>query len=285
MEKICPYPVPEEALLEKGPEEILDNFQTLVYELEADHDIVIIMGATHIFFDNTSFPVHDNNLSMGIMADFVLVDRYKDISRSIYSILSARSLLNERIKGVILNRVPPEKMNEIRNRIGPYINIKRMPLTAIIPDEPALTFRTLGEIREILDGKFLCGEEKLNHSVGGMTTGTSNLEGDLKLFKRVYNKFLLLSPQPQDTETEGTGPGVPVEAVVLTGGRKPAFQVVEIAKKAGVPLILVNEDTFSALEHLEQSPFTLSPDDHVKVENFTDLLDHEGVLDRLLDSL
>jgi BioD-like phosphotransacetylase family protein len=176
-------------------------------------------------------------------------------------------------------------MAEIRNRIEPYLNSKGMPLMAIIPDEPALMFRTLGEIREILNGKFLCGEEKLNHSVGGMTTGTSNLEGDLKLFKRVYNKFLLLSPQPKDTETEGPEPGTTVAAVVLTGGRKPAFQVLETATMAGIPLLLVEEDTFSALERLEQSPSTLFPEDHLKVEGFTELFDHEGALDRLLDSL
>ncbi|MFC1885041.1 AAA family ATPase [Thermodesulfobacteriota bacterium] len=285
MEKICPYPLAEEALLEKGPEEILEEFQILAHELGAVHDIVIIMGARHIFFDNTAFPVHDINLSMGIMADFILVDRYKDISRSIYSILSVRSLLNERIKGVILNRIPLKKIAEVRDRIKPYISSKGMPLTAIIPEEPSLTFRSLEEIREILDGKFLCGEEKLQQPVGAMTTGTSDLKGNLKLFKRVYNKIILLSPRSRNTETEGSGAGVAVAAVVLTGGRKPAFQVLETAKKAGISLILVNEDTFSALERLEQTPSTLSSEDNVKVERFIGLFDHEGALDRLLDSL
>jgi uncharacterized protein len=285
MEKICPYPVPEETLLQKGPEEILEEFQTLARELEGEKDIVIIMGARHIFFDNASFPVNDINLSMSIMADFILVDRYKETSRSIYSILSVRSLLKERIKGIILNRVPQEKIAEVRDRVGPYINNKGMPVTAIIPEELVLTFRTLEQIRGILDGTFLWGEEKSYQSVGGMTTGASDLGGDLKLLKRVYNKIVLLSPHALETESKKPEAGVPAAAVILTGGREPAVQVLEAAKKTGIPLILVKEDTFSALERLEQSPSTLSPEDCVKVDHFTGLFNREGTLDRLLDSL
>ena len=285
MERICPYPVPEDALLQKGPEEILEEFQALAHELASKKDIVIIMGSRHIFFDDTSFPVHDINLCMSIMADFVLVDRYKELSRSIYTILSVRSLLRERVKGIILNRIPPERFPEVRGKIGPYNTSKGLPLTALIPEDLSLTFRSLEEIAGILDGKFLWGEEKLHQPVEGMTAGASDLRGELSLFKRVYNKIVLLSPRPRNTEGGETGAGVSVAAIILTGGRKPAIQLSEVAKKAGVPLIMVKEDTFGALERLEQSPSTLSSKDQVKVDHFTELFDRENSLNRILDSL
>jgi BioD-like phosphotransacetylase family protein len=243
------------------------------------------MGARHIFFDDTAFPVHDINLSMSIMADFILIDRYMEIAKSIYTILSVRSLLKEKIKGIILNRVPREKLGEVRDRMGSYMQVEGTPLTAIIPEEPALTFRTLDQIRRILDGTFLCGEEKSYQTVEGMTTGASTLGGDLKLLKRVYNKIVLLSPQARISESVEAGGEIQIAAIILTGGQKPAVQILEAAKKAGIPVILVKEDTFGALERMERSPSKLSPDDRDKVDLFTGLFNREGMLDRLLESL
>ena len=118
-----------------------------------------------------------------------------------------------------------------------------------------------------------------------MTAGAADLKGDLALFKRVYNKIVLLDPQPKQTKAEGPGETARVAGVVLTGDRKPAVQIVEAAKKAGIPLIMVNEDTFGTLERLEKSPSTLSPEDHNKVDLFTDLFNRKETLDRLLDTL
>ena len=61
--------------------------------------------------------------------------------------------------------------------------------------------------------------------------------------------------------------------------------VLQVAKRANLPLLLVKQDTFPALERLEQSTSHLSPGDDVKVRHILELMDFEGALDKLLESL
>jgi BioD-like phosphotransacetylase family protein len=115
-----------------------------------------------------------------------------------------------------------------------------------------------------------------------MTVGATDLTEGLLLFKRAYNKIVLLKPATDSASA--TGPRS-VVGIVLTGGRNPAPQLVDAAKRANVPLLLVKQDTFPALERLEQSTSHLSPGDEVKVRHTLELLDYEGALDRLLDTI
>ena len=117
-----------------------------------------------------------------------------------------------------------------------------------------------------------------------MTVGTADLKGELKMFKRAYNKIILLGSSP-DTETGGPPAPRPVAGIILTGGRNPAPRLLQIAKKAKVSLILVKSDTFAVLKRLEQNPSTISPKDEDKVRHMTELMDTDGGLDRLLQSL
>jgi BioD-like phosphotransacetylase family protein len=243
------------------------------------------MGSEHIFLDDPSHNVSDISLNSELESDFILVDRYRDTAKSIYSILSASSLLKERIKGIILNRVPQAKLQEIRDGIIPSLARKGIPAVIALPEDPFLSFRTLGEVRGILDGEFLYGDDGIDEPVGGMTVGSSDLKGELLLFKRAYNKVVLLKPNPNEM-----GAGEPqglrhIAGILLTGGRNPPPQLLAAAKKVNVPLILVKGDTFPVLERLEQSAPTLSIQDESKVCRFTELMDQDGALDQLLHAI
>jgi hypothetical protein len=283
--KICPYLLSEETCSEKRTEVILKVIKSLAQELSTGKDILLIMGSKHIFYDETSCPIPDISLISELGADSLLINRYRRASRSIYSILFVRSMLKERIKGVILNRVPPEKLEEVQNEMLPPLSEKGVPIAIPLPEDPLLSFRSLREVCEILDGAFLCGEEKIHQPVGRMTVGTTDLKGELLLFKRVHNKVILLEPISLDKGMEEPRPSASVAGILLTGGRKPPSQVLEVAIDAGIPLLLVKEDTFSALERLEQTPPRLSSKDERKARRFTELLDRSPSFDRLIQSL
>jgi BioD-like phosphotransacetylase family protein len=73
--------------------------------------------------------------------------------------------------------------------------------------------------------------------------------------------------------------------MLLTGGIKPAPQVVQAAKDAKIPLIRVKEDTFRTLERLDQSPPRLSVHDEFKVRHFIKQMNRDGAMDKLLNTL
>jgi BioD-like phosphotransacetylase family protein len=282
-ERICPYPVSEDGWREKNKEVIVKELKILAQGLSSGKDVLLIIGTQHIFFDESPCPVPDTALINALQSDTILVNRYQQPSSSLYSILSVSSLLKERLKGVLLNRVSPEMLEGIIDQTIPSLSEKGIPMMTAVPEDPILSLQTLGDIKETLDGKSLCEEESLGKPIGGMTVSSSDLEGELLIFKRVYNKIVLLEPTSLDTES-GAAPRA-ITGILLTGGRTPPPQAVKACEKAHVALILVEEDTFSAQERLEQYPARLSPKDETKVRYFTDFLDRNGALDTLLQSL
>ena len=282
-ERICPYLVSEDGWRKKDKEVIVEELKDLAQELSSEKDILLIMGTQHIFFDESLCPVADTSLINALQSDTILVNRYQQPSTSLYSILSVSSLLKERLKGVLLNRVPPEMLEGITDKIIPSLSQKGIPVLTAVPEDPILSLQTLGDIKDILNGKVICEEESLGKPIGGMTVSSADLEGDLLIFKRVYNKIVLLEPFSLDMETEAALR--PITGILLTGGRTPPPQAVEACEKAHVALILIEEDTFSAQERLEQHPPRLSPGDEIKMRYFTEFLDRNGALDTLLQSL
>ena len=284
-DRICPYLLSEETRIKDRPEDVLKEIKALAGELSKGRDLVLIMGSEHIFLDDPSHNISDISLNTTLEADFILVDRYRDKAKTIYSILSASSLLKDRLKGIILNRVPRARLREIRDSIIPSLARKGIPAIIALPEDPFLSFRSLGEVRDILDGEFLCGGESMEEPVGGMTVGSSDLNGELLVFKRAYNKIVLLkpgTPEMGDGESRGLRP---VAGILLTGDRNPAPQLLTAARKVNVPLISVKKDTFPALERLEESTPTLSIQDESKVRRFTEMMDRDGALEKLLRTI
>ena len=284
-DRICPYLLSEDACKQKRPEEILNEIKPLAHELSIEKDILLVMGSKHIFFDDATRPVPDISLVKALNANFVLVDRFQEASRSIYSILSISSLLKDRVKGIIINRVPPEKLGEVKGRLIPSLAGKGIPITTALPEDPALSFRSVGDIKELLKGELLCGEQNLGQSVAGMTVGSTSLDGGLRVFKRAYNKIILLGSALRDSSMNEAPEKPEIVGILLTGGQKPARLLLQSAQEAGVPLILVGQDSFSSLEILEKTPPTLSTGDHAKVDHFTDMLDRDKALNGLLQAL
>jgi uncharacterized protein len=281
LERICPYLVSDETWRRKGNDEILEELKTLAGEVSEAKDVVLILGSKHIFFDDAACPIPDVTLIPELNAEFILVHRYRKASKAIYSILSVSSLMRERVRGIVLNRVPPEEIGDIQTRLVPSLREKGIPIVAALPEDPVLSFRSLREVGEALEGQWLLGQE-LERPVGAMTVGSTDLSEGLRLFKRAYNKIILL--EPTTNTADATAPR-PVVGIVLTGGRSPAPQLLQAAQRAHVALLLVKQDTFPALERLEQSTSHLSPGDDVKVRHIIEMMDHEGALNRLLESI
>jgi len=275
LERICPFTVSEKLERQGGPKEIINRIKSLASELSRGRDILLILGSKHIFFDDNPYSLPDTTVISELDADMALVHRHRKVSTSIYSILSVNSLLRARFKGIIINRVQREDMGDIREKIVPVLCEQGISEVAVLPEDPFLSLWSLREITEMLKGRVICCGEFLDRPVEGMTVGTADLQGELLIFKRVYNKIILLGPSADARSIAG---------ILLTGNREPAQQVLEAARRSGVPLISVREDSFTAKEMLEMSTPTITPADEDKVLHFTAMMDRDDSLNRLLGS-
>ena len=276
LEMICPYLISEKVETLHGPVEILEKIEFLAHELLKEKDIVLILGSKHIFFDDAPYSLPDISLMSELNADLVLIHRYRQTSTTLYSILSVHSLLKDRVKGVVINRVPPDQVSDVKEQVLPALSKNGISNIAVLPEEPFLLLRSIEEIREMLDGKIICGDEYLDRLVGGITVGMPGMDKGLMIFKRIYNKIVLLEPSTTSRKIAG---------ILLTGNREPPRQVLEAARKSQIPLILIKEDSFVAKEQLEKSVASLSPGDVKKILHFMSMMDSDDFLNRLIGTL
>jgi uncharacterized protein len=285
LEAICPFLVSDEGWRTKGREEIMGEFKSLAQEISHAKDILIIMGSKHIFFDDTHCPIPDIAFISELEADCLLVHRYRKVSRTVYSALSVSSLVKDKMRGIVLNRIPMEEFHQVLSGLIPTLREKGIPITAALPEDPVLSFRSLREVGDILNSEIVWGKEQLDRPAGGMTVGAADLIGDLLPFKRAYNKIIILEASIDGDTEERPGSARPVAGILLTGGRQPPDRLLEAAKNARVPLLLIKEDTFAALEKLEQSTSHLSPEDDVKILHVTKLMEQDGAFERLAEAV
>ncbi|RPI75368.1 MAG: hypothetical protein EHM45_15160 [Desulfobacteraceae bacterium] len=283
--QICPFPQPEQLQGRMDPDKILADFKSLALTFLLKYDVLLVMGSRHIFFDDATYPVPDAAFISGLNSDVILIDRFQKTAHSVYSILSVTSLLKEKIKSVILNRVPFNALEDVQAKVFSGLKAKGIPVSALIPDDPYLSYRTLGEIKEILSGEFLTNEQNLGQTVGGLTVGTGDLKDELRLFNRTYNKIILLKPSKSEKEGRESHKPRPIAGILLTNGRRPAAPLLKAAETAGLPVLLVPADAFRVLEQLQAHSPRLSPNDEAKVRYMTGFLDRDNALEELIKSL
>lgn len=282
--EICPYPLADGEWKEKETTTSFEDMKRSMEKLSHGKDVLVVMGSKHIFVDDVTRPLPDISIIPALEADLILVHRYRKVSKSVYSILSVCSLLPDSIKGIVFNRVATGELQILREKVVTPMLQRGVPVVTTIPEDPLLSSRSLREIRDILDGEVLCGRGQLEQPVASMTVGSSDLPAELMPFKRAYNKIVLLA-RSGEMGKEDPAPARPVAGILMTAGRDPASVLIQSAKRAEIPLILVREDTFAVLERLDQSPSILSHRDEAKIRRFSELLDGENSLDRLIDRL
>jgi BioD-like phosphotransacetylase family protein len=284
LDELCPYLIPEEGLHHEDKGALLREIQSRVLTLLQKKEHLLLMGSRQVFFEEGRPGLPDLSLVKSLEADFILIHRYRSPSSSIYSILSIHSLIKEAMKGIIINRVPEAEINRVTQEVVTPLIKKGIPITATLQEDPVLSYRPLRDVVAVLQGEILCGGAGLDRMVGGYTAGSGDLKGPIRLFKRVFNKVVLLQPSQPDQEEGPHNTPRPVAGIILTGGTRPAQTLIEAARKAQMPLILVSEDTFTMMDRLEKVPTPLSPDDMMKARHFTEMLERDGALDRLLEA-
>jgi BioD-like phosphotransacetylase family protein len=258
----------------------------LLRDISREKDVLLVMGSREIFLDDGARPDSDISLVQQLDAHFLLVSRYRDASHSLYSILSICSLLRERVKAVFLNRVPPDVVDELRRRLEPVLSRKELPRTTLLEEDPLLSCRTLREAAEVTSAEILSALHKMDQPFEAVTLGSGDLSGELGVFRRVYNKIVLLQPpSPQTRGDSGPGNVRRIAGLLLTAGRQPPQVLLDVAQRADVPLLLVKTDTFATLDILERNPPSLTAGDGAKLQRVTEMLDREGALDDLVRAL
>lgn len=213
-----------------------------------------------------------NNLGCPVLA--LVNGRDKSIEQILGTVQVAReSFENEgcTILATIVNRVDPEKMSSVVNRLDQFES-DNVPVY-VLPEVPALGKPTVGDVAYALNAEILQGEpDSLNREVNDFKVSAMSLpnfldyleDGDLIITPGDRADVILGSMAASVSETHPA-----IAGLLLTGGLIPEAPIQRLMegfrKQVPVPVIGVETDTYKTALNASAVRPTLAPENHRKI--------------------
>ena len=131
----------------------------------------------------------------------------------------------------------------------PFLEGRGVRTFGTIAHDPMLSSVTVREIVEVLDGAVLCAEEHLDDPVESFMVGAMGQEKALRFFRRKSHKAVITGGDRADVQLAALETST--SALILTGNLPPSPIVLARADELGIPMLLVDTDTLTAVERME----------------------------------
>jgi len=194
------------------------------------------------------------------------------------------------VLGVIVNKVLPEKYKKIKKTLTQGLKNKGLRLLGVIPLDPLLISPTIGQIREYLNLKVLCGKENLHRRVRNTIVAAMEPQNMIKYLKdstlvllsgdRVDNIMVAVSSHLMTQDSERL-----VSGIILTGNLLPDSRIIDMLKKSGVPVLLADADTYTVAGKVEHLICKIQKTDKDKIQEATRLVERNVDIDLILKNI
>ncbi len=266
-EVLCPILVDEyfvEKLLKlggRGMEEILKAYSLI----EKDYNFVILGGF--------------RSVETGLIAGLSAPEIAKKVNAKMLLTVKATTegfvdkvLLKKRfieslgvaLQGVVLTFIPYHLRYHVKEDMVPLLEKAGVKVYGLIQEVPALLNPTIREIVTSLNGEVLTASEKINNTYETILIGAMTCESALIYAKRAANKLVIVGGDRTDILSSVLE--TPTVAVILTGGIHPGSRIIAKAEEKGVPLILVNYDTYTTVQMINRLSGRIKPEDMKRIE-------------------
>jgi BioD-like phosphotransacetylase family protein len=233
-------------------------------------DVVILEGGGNL---RQGYAIGLPTVQVATMLDAraLVVVKFSDDLQVLDDALTARQRLEELLVGVVLNAIPRQRMPFVQELVKPALQERGVPVLAVLPQERLLLSISVGELAEFLSGKILCGADKVDDLVEHLMVGAMSVDSALTYFRRKPNKAVITGGDRPDIQLAALETST--KCLILTGNLQPSPIILGRAEEVGVPMILVRQDTLSAVEVIERffgkTRFHLEK----KVERFEEMLE------------
>jgi len=271
-DRICPVVYSHDLFataMKNGPSGMRKSVMAAYNSLCKGKDVMLVGGARGIH-DGTFAGISGADLVEVMDAAVVMVDPF-DGEVCIDGVLAAKDVFGPRLLGMVINKTPPGEADYLRGLVGPYLKRKKIALLGILPADSLLNSLTVGQIAETLGGRTLCREDMLGEFVENFLIGAMEVESALKYFRKTPNKAVITGGHRSDILLAALETST--KCLVLTGNLPPNDLIIVRARDAGVPVILVKQDTMSAMTRLEGAFGKVRIRDGAKLKRATEIMD------------
>jgi hypothetical protein len=274
------------------------NRELLVNALEqsfarvvAGKDVVVIEGTGHAGV-GSCFDLSNGDVARLLGGRAVIVTS-GGVGRPIDEIMLNKAVLDTAgvpIIGTIVNKVDEPKYDKIKSYATRGLQRKGLDVLGVMPFRPMLSSPTIEQLLEDIDGELLCGEGGLKNAVGKMVIGAMPAHQALEY---MTDQALLITPGTREdlilgamiSCVLGDAGRVSVSGMILTGGTPPQKSIMDLVRKTCMPVILVEEDTYTVATKISKLIIKIRPGDTEKIRAAEDLVSEFVDVDRMLEAL
>lgn len=148
--------------------------------LHAQHDVVVYEGTGHPGVGSV-IDLSNAQVAKALQASVVMIAE-GGVGSTIDDLNVKLALFREQevpIRGVILNKVLPAKLDKVRHYVGKKLDIMGIPLLGVLPFDQNLTFPIMETIRRAVNGVPLFNEDKLDNWVEHTVSGALAERGEI----------------------------------------------------------------------------------------------------------
>jgi len=274
LESVCPIVLTQDLTIQtytKKIEGIESKIAQAHNKISKGRDLVLIGGGGNLD-EGSLLGIPGKKLIKRLKAKAILVDKCEtDIL--VDPILAASEAVGKNFIGVILNRIPLDKIDYFKRRVVPFLKREGIEVLGMIPEDTLLNAISVGELSENLGGEILCCNEKIDDLVEHFMIGAMNVEGALRYFRKVQNKAVITGGDRPDIQLVALETST--KCIILTGNLFPNDIIISRAEEREVPMIVVKEDTLTTVEKIESLIKRLRVSGKKKVARAVELVNRE----------
>lgn len=268
----------EQNLLFEGKIKDVKNKIMEAVESQKNKDIVIIGGAADLF-EGASLNIDAIELTKEMDAYIMMVELWRGDS-TMDTLLGASKLFGDRFIGGVINKVPQNAVTHAREKIKPFLEKGGIAIFGVFPKDSLLESIAIRQLVEILNGRVLCCEDRLDDLVENFSIGAMDVDSALSYFSRIPNKAVITGAHRSDIQLAAMETST--KCIILTGGLYTNDVVIGKAQTKGVPIISVAEDTFTVIDRIEATMGKARIREKGKIERAKEIIDKEFDMKRFL---
>lgn len=190
--------------------------------------------------------------------------------------------------GVILNKVLPSKLEDIRAITTRGFKRKGLDLLGVIPYESILARPTMDLIRKDLSAEELNKTGMIHNLVDNIVVGAMGVQHVVKFFRR---GSLVITPGDREDVILAAGTALVGQSrdglagMVLTGGLIPSPSVMSAIEKMPFPVLLTEEESYQASSKVHDLTVKTSPNDRQKIDVICDLVGKNVDVEKIVKAL
>jgi len=274
-------------ILRSSKNELIRRIKHSFKAVAKDKELVIIEGTGHAGVGSV-FDLSNASVAK-ILDSKVIIISTGGIGKPIDEIMLNKALFEKEgveVVGIIINKVRPEKYDRVSKAVRMGLRKKGLRVLGVIPYNNILSEPTVGQIAEELKFKVLAGSRNLKTTVGKILIGAMSPHEALNYFS---DRSLIITPGDREDmilavvgfQDDKARDGVQMAGIILSGGIMPNKTIVDLVKRAGIPLLLAEGDTYTVASKVHDLHVKVMPEDTRKAEIIKDMIEEYVDIDTL----